>query len=401
MADMIGWSCQGLVALTGLLLATEAHAQAAPADAANESALSWEATLSVDTLRASRPALMTVLSHVDLRLGVDAERLFGWQGTTLRIEALADHGGKPNGKVGSLQGISNIEVRQNALRLYSTWAERELSPGVTALVGLYDLNSEFYATDASAQLIHPAFGIGTEFGQTGRNGPSIFPTVSFGARLKAQARSGFYAQGAVVDAVPGDPDHGGRTVVRLSRGEGALLAMEAGWQERSPEGTAAAGRWGVGVWGYTRAAERIDGAGAARNAGAYGIAQGVLLDSPRPRTLGFVRAGLASGRVNAVDAAFDAGLLIDRPWAESGPASVTAGVALARLGRDHRSAQALAGNALRAVEATLEFGARWRPWRGFAVQPLVQRIWNVAGRPGTAATVVGARWVWTSGDAGE
>jgi porin len=400
MACMIGRSCQRLAILAGLLLATEAQAQAASADAANESALSWEATVSVDTLHAGRPALTTALSHIDLRLGVDAARLFGWQGTTLRVEALADHGGKPNGKVGSLQGVSNIEVRQNALRLYSTWAEHELGPGVTALVGLYDLNSEFYATDASSQLIHPAFGIGTEFGQTGRNGPSIFPTLSFGGRLKAQARSGFYAQGAVLDAVPGDPDHSGRTVVRLSRGEGALLAMEAGWQE-SPADGPASGRWGVGIWGYTRAVEKIDGAGTARNVGVYGLAQGVLLDSPRPRTLGFVRAGLASGRVNAVDAAFDAGLLIDRPWGRSGPASMSAGIAVARLGRDHRSAQALAGTSLRAVEATLELGARWRPWRGLAVQPLVQHVWNVAGRPGTAATVVGARWVWTLGDAGE
>ena len=397
---MIGPSYQGLVGLTWLLLATEAHAQAAPVEVANERAWSWDATVSVDTLRASRPVLTTALSHVDLRLGVDAERLFGWPGTTLRVEALADHGGKPNGKVGSLQGISNIEVRQNALRLYSTWAERELSPGVKALVGLYDLNSEFYATDASSQLIHPAFGIGTEFGQTGRNGPSIFPTLSFGGRLKVQARSGFYAQGAVLDGVPGDPDHGGRTVVRLSRGEGALLAVEGGWQESLADGPGP-GRWGVGIWAYTRAAERVDRIGTARNAGVYGLAQGVLNDSPRAGTRGFVRAGLASGRVNAVDAAFDAGLLIDRPWGESGPGSVTAGIAVARLEHEHRSAQALAGNSLRAVEATLELGARWRPWRGLAVQPLVQRIWNVAGRPGTAATVVGARWVWSSGDPGD
>ncbi|MGZ5892837.1 MAG: carbohydrate porin, partial [Caldimonas sp.] len=126
--------------------------------------------------------------------------------------------------------------------------------------------------------------------------------------------------------------------------------------------------------------------------------QGVLLDSPRSRTLGFVRAGVASGRVNAIDAAIDAGLLIDRPWGDVGPASVIAGIAAARLGREHRSVQALAGNPLRAVETALELGARWRLGHSLALQPLAQRVWNAAGRPGTATTIVGARWVWSPGD---
>ncbi|MGZ5239563.1 MAG: carbohydrate porin [Caldimonas sp.] len=378
-------------------LALALSAWVAAAEGADESALSWGATVTVDTLRVGRPASSTALSHVDLRLDADAARLFAWRDTTLHVEAIADHGGKPNGRIGSLQGISNIEVRQSAVRLYSTWVERELRPGVRALVGLYDLNSEFYSTDASVQLVHPAFGIGSELGQTGRNGPSIFPTLSFGARLKAQDGSGFYAQGAVLDAVPGDPDHGGRTVVRLSRGEGALLALEAGWQERLTDGPAS-GHWGVGLWSYTRSAATIDGAGTARSAGAYGLAQGVLLDTPRSRTLGFVRAGMASRRVNAIDAAIDAGLLIDRPWGDVGPASVIAGIAAARLGREQRSVQALAGNPLRAVETALELGARWRLGHSLALQPLAQRVWNAAGRPGTATTIVGARWVWSPGD---
>jgi len=296
---MIGSSHWRTACLAGLLLAFGPAAQAASADTASESAMTWETTATVDTLHAARPAQTTALSQLDVRLGIDAARLFGWQGTTLRIEALADHGGKPNGKLGSLQGISNIEVRQSAARLYSTWVEHELARDVHALVGLYDLNSEFYATDASSLLIHPAFGIGSELGQTGRNGPSIFPALSFGLRLKARAASGLYAQAAVLDAVPGDPDHAGRTTVRLSRGEGALLAAETGWQE-GPADDPGPRRWGVGLWGYTRSVERIDRAGTARNAGGERARQrdrrGLRCRAARRPTLGRLRSGGRHGR---------------------------------------------------------------------------------------------------------
>jgi carbohydrate-selective porin OprB len=75
-------------------------------------------------------------------------------------------------------------------------------------------------------------------------------------------------------------------------------------------------------------------------------------------------------------------------------------VAIARLGREHRNAELAAGRASRAFEAALEIDVHWLLRPGLTMQPLVQRVWNVAGRPATAATVVGARWVWSLGDAG-
>ena len=385
---------------TVTLLLAAATTRVAALEPPAEGAFKWDAALTADALRVESGVVRsTALGHLDVRLGIDAAKLFGWSGTTLRIEAIADQGGKPNGRVGTLQGISNIEVRQNAVRLYATWIETEVGQGVKALAGLYDLNSEFYATDASSTLVHPAFGIGAELGQTGKNGPSIFPALSFGVRLKAEALSGFYAQGAVLDAVPGDPNHLGRTEVRLSRGEGALLVAEAGWQESGADGPGPR-RWGLGLWDYTRPAPGIEGAGTARNFGAYGLVQGPMFEASKGKTVAFIRAGLARGRVNAIDAALDAGLMVERPWGESGPSSLSAGVAIARLGREHRNAEVAAGRALRALEAALEIDVRWLLRPGLTMQPLVQRVWNVAGRPGTVATVVGARWIWSLGDAG-
>lgn len=195
---------------------------------------------------------------------VDAERLFGWTGVKLATEVMVDSGSKPNAVIASLQGVNNTEVTQNAARLYTLWVERDMAPGWRVRVGLYDLNSEFYVTDASDQLIHPVFGIGAELAQTGLNGPPIFPNTAFGVRIKAQSDAGHYAQLAVLDGVPGEQDHLGRTIVRLNRRDGALVAGEAGeagWQQ---DGNAAPHHIGVGVWGYTQPVARLDGRGEAR-----------------------------------------------------------------------------------------------------------------------------------------
>lgn len=156
-------------------------------------------------------------------------------------------------------------------------------------------------------------------------------------RLRQTISAGHYAQFAAIDGVPGDPDNTGRTVIRLGRGDGALLVAEFGWQER--------------------------------DSGVYAVAQGVLLDRGAGRTTGFVRAGAANRHVNVIDLAFDAGVLVERPLGEHGPSAFTAGVAVARFGRAQRATQASLGAASAANEATLEIGARWQPLPSLALQP--------------------------------
>ena len=191
--------------------------------AANDTLWEWDASVTLDALRASRSHNYFGQMHLDAGATINAEKLFGWTGVKLGMEVMVHMGSKPNGIIASLQDVNNIEVTQSAARLYTLWAEGDLAPGWRLRVGLYDLNSEFYTTDASDQLTHPVFGVGAELAQTGLNGPSIFPNTAFGVRIKAQSDSGHYAQLAVLDGVPGDPDHPGRTVVRLSRRDGALV----------------------------------------------------------------------------------------------------------------------------------------------------------------------------------
>ena len=384
------------VLLAAVLAAACASARADDAPAAAKD-WSWGSIYKADLLHGR--STDSGIGNLGLRVNADAGALLGWDDTTLHAELLWNHGGKPNRRIGTTQGISNLEVAQSAARVYASWIEHEYKgSGTRVLFGLYDLNSEFYSTDASGLLIHPSFGIGIDFSQSGRNGPSIFPNLGLGLRVQQPLGGNFYLQGAVIDGVPGDPQSPGRTVVRLSRNDGALLVAELGWQDRDGDGQKP-GRRGFGVWHYTQPSDRIDGTGRARNQGVYALAQAVLVEHGTGRTTGFMRAGAANRRVNAVDLAFDAGMLVDRPLGKDGPAAFTAGIALARFGRAYRAAQADAGVSAASNETAFELGARWQLLPTLVLQPLLQRVWHVASRGGAHATLVGLRFEWALGQA--
>ena len=237
-----------------------AHADDAAVKPEDPKRWTWEAGYKADVLRGAATGTVWV-GHLNLRANADADALFGWGGTTLHAEALLNHGGKPNRRIGSTQGVSNLEVADSAARLYATWVQKEFDNGSSLLFGLYDLNSEFYATDASGLLIHPSFGIGIDFSQSGRNGPSIFPNLGLALRAKVAHEGGYYSQVALIDGVPGDPEHPGRTVVSLSSKDAVLLVGEYGWQQEPAGATQAAtlDHWGVGAWSYTQRSDRHDG----------------------------------------------------------------------------------------------------------------------------------------------
>ena len=157
--------------------------------------------------------------------------------------------------MGDVQVTSNIEAPR-AVRLFEAWAEQRLSDGrLGLLVGVRDLNAEFYASEVSGLFIGAAHGIGTELAQTGLNGPSIFPITALSVRVDYVAPSGAYVRAAAFDGVAGDPERPARTSLRLTRHDGALLVAESGasvaddaWRKAS-----------VGVWRYTERFDRIDG----------------------------------------------------------------------------------------------------------------------------------------------
>ena len=129
--------------------------------------------------------------------------------------------------------------------MYEAWIEQSLADGKLSLrAGLYDLNSEFDALDAAGLFINPAHGIGTDFSQSGLNGPSIFPVTSLAVRLQYKASDDTTLRLAVLDGVPGDPVRPKRTAIKLGKGDGAMLVGELDQR---------VGDWRLiaGYWRYT------------------------------------------------------------------------------------------------------------------------------------------------------
>jgi porin len=180
-----------------------------------------------------------------LQLTVDGERLLGWRGVTFLLDGLGTHGGHPSRLVGDAQGLSNLEAPGGG-QLYEAWLQQNLLGNrISALVGRYDVNTEFYRLQAATLFLNSSFGVGPEFSQSGQGGPSVFPDTSVGVRLAFKPTRGIVLRAAVLDGVPVDRPDGGHRV--FAKGDGLLLVGEAAFLSRpAPEGRPLGSRFRIG-----------------------------------------------------------------------------------------------------------------------------------------------------------
>ncbi len=355
-----------------------------------------EATLKADVVSNRSGGLRRgtrYVSNWDFNLTADVEKLLGWPETTAHVHVISGHGGKPNEThVGSFMGVDNIEVSTSTTKVFQAWLEKGFLDGkFAALVGLYPVDSEFYVTRSTGVFLHPTGGMAAEVAQTGIAGPSIYPTSSFGVRLRWQPAESLYAQAAVVDGVPGDPRRSQGTHVRFDRGDGTFAIFEGGVR---PEKEEEIGGFAIGFWRYTPrfdALVALDASGnpARRvNRGAYVFAERIVYRETQEPAQGlalFLRYGTASGDVNILDDSYSFGLsyrgiLPGRDDDEFG-ILVTRGHA----GSDFRQA---AGVPVAANETAIEvtYRASLTPW--LSVQPSLQRIVHPGHDPALASAWV-------------
>lgn len=320
------------------------------------------------------------LDNYDLTLLVDAERRWGMKGGTLLLYILGNGGGDPNDHVGAAQGISNIEAA-NTIKLYEFWYEQRFGheEKMSLLFGLYDLNSEFDLMPSSRLFINPSHGIGPEFSQSGRNGPSIFPTTSLGLRFKGSIGERGYALAALWDGVPGDPNNQHGTHIKLNHGDGVLMAVEAGIiatgtieEDDRPDG-----KLGVGLWRYSAEFDDLsetDGLGnplrRSNNQGIYLLGEYAVTreaEDPMQGLSIFARAGVANDDINPASRYTSLGLVYTGPF--EGRDADRLGLAVGTLfNGDKYIALTNADDKETAVELT--YRAAITPW--LAVQPDMQ-----------------------------
>lgn len=324
------------------------------------------------TLSGAHSSGEAYLDNVDAVLEADLGSLVGWRDTRAVAYALYNNGRDFGGRyVGDLQGISNIETGVEAVRIFEAFVETRVGARGSLLVGLYDLNSEFDALETSGLFIHSAHGIGTEIAQTGIAGPSIFPVSSLAVRYEHAWNARWRTRAAVLDAVPGDPQHPAHTAIELGENEGALVVAET---ERSLED----GKLLGGAWRYT--AEFPDGLASARlgrpseNAGNHGF---YLRGEWRPGPLSwFARVGWAAPRFNAVEWFGSLGAVYEGALASRPEDRVGIAVALAESSDRHRRARALAGMQTASRELAFELTYEMPVGDRVVLQPDLQYIVN-------------------------
>lgn len=306
------------------------------------------------------------LDNLDLAATVDLQSLLGWQGATAFGYLLYNNGASLNALSGDAFVVSNIESGTRALRLYELWVEAPLAEGVTAKVGLYDLNSEFDVLDSSALFIGSAHGIGVDISQSGENGPSIFPSTSFSVRLQVDLAPNVVWRTAILDGVPGNPDKPSATAIRLGNGDGVMAITELGYGD-------ADGRVLIGAWGYSAQSDTHDGVETKSNRGAYVRGEVKLGEMGTTTAHGFARFGVADGRVNTFDQFVSAGVNLGF---EDGHA---AGLAIAHgsTSPHWRAANVGGGKGETVVEAT--YAHALTPW--LSLQPNVQYVIDPSADP--------------------
>jgi porin len=346
------------------------------------------------------------LGNLRLQLTFDGERLLGWPGATFFLQGLWTHGGHPSRFVGDAQGVSNLEA-PGGWQLYEIWLQQNLLGNrVSALLGRYDLNSEFYRLQSAALFLNSSLGVGPEFSQSGRGGPSIFPDTSVGLRLAFKPARDVVLRAAVLDGAPVNRPDGGHRV--FAQGDGLLLVGEAAFLTRPvPEDRPLGSRFRIGRgggsrpydgklaaggWYYTATfddvSERESEGRPVRHrgsAGAYVLADELVHRSaaqPRRQINVFAQLGFGDSRVNRFGFYAGGGLVFSGLFAALENDELGLAVALARNGAHFIELQRQDAVPVTGTETTVELTYLVQIGKHLALQPDLQYVM----RPGTDPT---------------
>ena len=311
------------------------------------------------------------LGNLDITLDMDMAKLLGWTGGHIFVYGLGGHGQSPSGIIGDLQVTSNIDAGMDYFKLYHVWIQQTfLDDKIGLLLGLHDLNSEFYVTDPAGLFFNSSFGIGADLSQTGVNGPSIFPSNALAARLNVQPVENFYINAGLYNAIAGNPDDPGATYIDFTFAEGFLIAGEIGYASENDIKIAGGG------WVYTKQISNLNG----KNDTGYGAY--LLFDKTLEEKFSFfVRGGIANPLVYQIALNISGGIhLSGKLWGRDDD-EFGLGVTTVINSDDYRKSSA---TTLDIHETAFELTYRIQPSAWVAVQPDVQYVLNPGANPALA-----------------
>ncbi len=308
--------------------------------------------------------------------GLSATTEFG-NGIEAHASLLYNNGKSLTDLTGDSIAVSNIETGVEALRLYEAWLSGNVTENTNLKFGFIDVNSEFDVLESSSLFIGSAHGIGMDIGQTGENGPSIFPVPGLALRAEQNINDTWRVRGAVIEGTPGDPNRPKRTTLKLGGGEGALLIGEL---ERSSD----AGKILAGAWAYTAKQARWDGGPDSKNSGIYLRGETVLKQTNDGTITGFGRIGWADDDINEFSGFASLGL----HYARENGHEAGIGIAHASASEERSRFEDFAGG-----ETVIELTYAWPVHQNLTLQPNFQYVISPSADPMTDnAAVFGLRF---------
>lgn len=291
--------------------------------------------------------------------------------------------------VGDLHGINNIEA-PDAWHLYEFWSEFSFGGrGNTSVrLGLLDLNADFDTPVTSSLFVSSPHGIGTEFSQTGGNGPSIWPVTGLGLRVAGEWTESLRWRVGAFEGTPGDDQEDSFAVFDLGRGEGSLLIGELEYASERFN------KLSIGLWSYTADFDRLDAdlvpdADAENgNRGVYALVDMKVAEVGSARIDASLRAGIADARFNAIDEYLGATIVMSHPFQSRPDDAFGLAVAYGRTGDLYRSVQSFVGVPSASGETSYELTYRAPVTEWLALAPSVQFV----SHPGADLSVQDA-WV--------
>ncbi|MEP7187432.1 MAG: carbohydrate porin [Rhodanobacter sp.] len=399
-----------LAALVAAFAAARASAIGTPDDNEPTGVSAAKTTLTYDgapisSLHGGLGRSSTFVGNLHLRSLLDLQRGLGWADTIAFVDALWIHGGQPDRFVGDALGVNNLSAPPGA-QIEELWVEHEFLPsGISALAGLYDLNSEFYRVQSGGLFLNSSFGIGPEFAQSGVGGPSIFPRTSLGVRLAYKPSSNVVLRTAVLDGVPliRSDDRLGS----FRAGDGLLYVAELAMLERPGSGklrdqrtrvgrnamlSPYQGKLAFGAWHYTARFDRLDptmGPPVQRgSSGFYLVGDRVLVrdeTDPDHTVSAFVQLGSGDASVDRFGTYLGTGVVISAPLRGRSADEVGIALAIARNGASYRRLQ-VPGSPTTHTESTVELTYLAQVTSGIAMQPDLQYVIH----PGTDRSIPNA-----------
>ncbi len=254
----------------------------------------------VSLLAGDRPKKSTSLGNLDVTADFDLEKLGDYEGWSLFLYGLGNHGGTPSDIIGDSFGTSNIQA-PNTFKLYEAYIKKSMGTQFSGLFGLRDLNADYYVTESSKPLLNSAFGISPVLSQTGPNGPSIFPVTAPTLSVQYKTDNQYYIQAAIFNAVAGNPNHPDGTHVHNTLDQGTLSILETGFL---PQENVSSIKCALGVWGYSEKIEQHDASLSKKtNNGVYFL----FAQDLGKQVNAFLRAGTAEKSVNVFSFATEFG----------------------------------------------------------------------------------------------